>query len=159
MHNEKLKPLLFVSSEAKGSIYTLKTVISWTLLPPSWRIVIISSKQIQKRNHNGCIRIRIRIYLLTRSNLLWDILRLTSSRRAALGLYVIHTLWRGRGANQPPCALLHRCSLRYALRHRKRHVSGIPSRFDTFIQVVLVWYVIIIMSWWICCFVICSKQT
>ena len=63
------------------------------------------------------IRIRIRIYLLARRNLLWDILRLPSSRRAALGLYVILTLWRGRGANQPPYALLHRSSLRYALRH------------------------------------------
>ena len=31
----------------------------------------------------------LRIYLLARRNLLWDILRLPSSRRAALGLYVI----------------------------------------------------------------------
>ena len=61
------------------------------------------------------IRIRIRIYLLARRNLLWDILRLPSSRRAALSLYVILTLWRGRGANQPPYALLHRSSPRYAL--------------------------------------------
>ena len=38
------------------------------------------------------IRIRIRIYLLARRNLLWDILRLPSSHRAALGLYVILTL-------------------------------------------------------------------
>ena len=36
--------------------------------------------------------IRIRIHLLARRNLLWDILRLLSSRRAALGLYVILTL-------------------------------------------------------------------
>ena len=35
---------------------------------------------------------RMRIYLLARRNLLWDILRLPSSRRAALGLYVILTL-------------------------------------------------------------------
>ena len=34
----------------------------------------------------------IRIYLLARRNLLWDILRLPSSRRAALGLYVILTI-------------------------------------------------------------------
>ena len=60
---------------------------------------------------------RIRIYLLACRNLLWDILRLPSSRRAALGLYVILTLWRGRGANQPPYVLLHRSSPRYALRH------------------------------------------
>ena len=53
------------------------------------------------------IRIRIRIYLLAGRNLLWDILRLPSSRRAALGLYVILTLWRTRGANQPP--YMHRC--------------------------------------------------
>ena len=33
-----------------------------------------------------------RIYLLALRNLLWDILRLPSSRRAALGLYVILTL-------------------------------------------------------------------
>ena len=32
------------------------------------------------------------IYLLARRNLLWDILRLPSSRRVALGLYVILTL-------------------------------------------------------------------
>ena len=67
------------------------------------------------------IRIRIRIHLLARRNLLWDILRLLSSRRAALGLYAILTLWRGRGANQPPYALLHigarPC---YALRHGRR---------------------------------------
>ena len=59
-------------------------------------------------------------YLLARRNLLWDILRLPSSRRAALGLYVILTLWRGRGANQPPYTLLHRSSPRYALRHGRR---------------------------------------
>ena len=74
------------------------------------------------------IRIRIRIYLLARRNLLWDILRLPSSRRAALGLYVILTLWRGWGANQPPYALLHRSSLRYALRHgRRRDDSRLKS--------------------------------
>ena len=65
-------------------------------------------------------KVRIRIYLLARRNLLWDILRLLSSRRAALGLYVILTLWRARGANQPPYALLHRSSPRYALRHGRR---------------------------------------
>ena len=52
--------------------------------------------------------------------LLWDILRLPSSRRAALGLYVILMLWRGRGVNQPPYTLLHRSSLLYALRHGRR---------------------------------------
>ena len=41
---------------------------------------------------NFFLRIRIMIYLLDRRNLLWDILRLPSSRRAALGLYVILTL-------------------------------------------------------------------
>ena len=51
--------------------------------------------------------LRIRIYLLARRNLLWDILRLPSSHRAALGLCVILTLWRARGANQPPYAVLH----------------------------------------------------
>ena len=51
--------------------------------------------------------IRIRIYLLSRRNLLWDILRLPSSHRAVLGLCVILILWRARGANQPPYALLH----------------------------------------------------
>ena len=35
------------------------------------------------------IRKRIRIHLLARRNLLWDILKLPSSRRAALCLYVI----------------------------------------------------------------------
>ena len=34
------------------------------------------------------VRIRIRIHLLARRNLLWDILRLPSIRRAALCLYV-----------------------------------------------------------------------
>ena len=38
------------------------------------------------------LHIRIRIHLLARRNLLWDILRLPSSRRAMLGLYVIFTL-------------------------------------------------------------------
>ena len=57
-----------------------------------------------------------RINLLARRNLLWEFLRLPSSHRAALGLYVILTLWRGRGSNQPPyahldlskCPLLHK---------------------------------------------------
>ena len=62
----------------------------------------------------------IRICLLARRNLLWDILRFPSSRRAALGLYVVLTLWRARGANQPPYALLHRSSPRYALRHGRQ---------------------------------------
>ena len=52
--------------------------------------------------------------------MLWDILRLPSSRRAALGLHVFLKLWRGRGANQPPYALLHRSSPRYTLRHGRR---------------------------------------
>ena len=64
----------------------------------------------------------LRIYLLARRNLLWDILRLPSSRRAALGLYVI-LIWRGRGANQPPYALPHRSSHHYALRHGRRQES------------------------------------
>ena len=56
------------------------------------------------------IRIRIWIHLLARRNLLWDILRFSTSRRAALDLYVILMLWRARGANQQPYALLHRSS-------------------------------------------------
>ena len=63
--------------------------------------------------------IRIRIHLLARRNLLWDILRLLSSHRAALDLYVILTLWRARGANQPPCALLHIGARRAAPREIK----------------------------------------
>ena len=59
-----------------------------------------SYKVLLKRNKvPGCINcyvytnlIRIRIYLLARRNLLWDILRLPSSRRAALDLHVILTL-------------------------------------------------------------------
>ena len=50
-------------------------------------------------------------------NFLWDILRLPSSRRAALGLYVNLTLWRTRVANQLPYAFLHigaRCTAHYA---------------------------------------------
>ena len=39
--------------------------------------------------------------------LLWDILRLWSSRRTALGLCVNLTLWQARGANKPPYALLY----------------------------------------------------
>ena len=89
---------------------------------PQW---FVSCYNIQRSSKIRIrIRIRIRIYLLARRNLLWDILRLPSSRRAALGLYVILTLWRGRGANQPPYALLHRSSPRYALRHgRRRQIS------------------------------------
>ena len=76
------------------------------------------SKTMVQDIKQGClrIRIRIRVYLLSWRNLLWDILRLPSSRRAALGLYVMLTLWRGRGTNQPPYTLLHRSSPRYALR-------------------------------------------
>ena len=81
-----------------------------SLKPIIWSLILIPLR----------IRRRIRIYLLARRNLLWAILRLPSSRRAALGLYVILTLWRGRGANQPPYALLHRSSPRYALHHRRR---------------------------------------
>ena len=44
------------------------------------------------------IRIRIRIYLLARRNLLWDILRLPSSRRAALGLYMSFSRYDEDGA-------------------------------------------------------------
>ena len=40
-------------------------------------------------------------------NFLWDMLRLPSSCTAAIGLYVILTLWRARGANQRPYSLLH----------------------------------------------------
>ena len=39
-------------------------------------------------------------------------------------------LWRGRGTNQPPYALLHRSSPRYALRHGRRrwwYVDGISQ--------------------------------
>ena len=49
---------------------------------------------------------RRRIHLLAHRNLLCDILRLPSSRRAALDLYAILTLLWARGANQPPYALL-----------------------------------------------------
>ena len=67
---------------------------------------------------------------------MWDILRLLSSCRAALSLYVILTLWRGRGTNQPPYALLHRSSSRYALHHGRRHDCVItmqwrPNEIDT----------------------------
>ena len=67
------------------------------------------------------IRIRIRIYLLACRNLLWDILRLPSSRRVALGLYEYVILTLGRGANQPPYALLHMelAALRTAPRRRR----------------------------------------
>ena len=58
--------------------------------------------------------------LLTHRNLLWDILRLPSSHRAALGLYVILILWRARGTNQPPYVFLHRSSSRHALCHGRR---------------------------------------
>ena len=86
-----------------------------------------------RNNHYIRIRIRIRIYLLAGRNLLWDILRLPSSRRAALGLYVILTLWRTRGANQPPYASLHRSSPRYALRHGRR---------DNIVTIFHQWYTI-----------------
>ena len=66
--------------------------------------------------------LQIRIHLLACRNLLWDILRLPNSCRAALGLYVILTLWRARGANQLPYALLHRSSPRYALHHGRRQM-------------------------------------
>ena len=43
---------------------------------------------------------------------------------SARPIHVILTLWRGWGANQPPCTLLHRSSPRYALRHGGRRWSG-----------------------------------
>ena len=61
--------------------------------------------------------IRRRIYLLAHRNLLWDILRLPSSHRAALGLHVNLTLCRAQGANQPPyeiCCIQELVSLRTA---------------------------------------------
>ena len=51
--------------------------------------------------------ITIKIHLLACRNLLWDILILPSSYRAALDLYVNLTLWQGWVANQPPYALLY----------------------------------------------------
>ena len=94
------------------------------------------------------IRIRTRIYLLARRNLLWDILRLPSSRRAALGLYVILTLWQGRGANQPPYALLHRSSPRYALRHGRRNTFTYVSCSNA--QDILIYSKALIQAilWW-----------
>ena len=83
----------------------------------------ICSYLSQSMRHNKYIRIRIRIHLLT---LLWDILRLPSSRRAALGLYVILILWRARDVKQPPYALLHRSSPCYALRHGRQHEAPSP---------------------------------
>ena len=67
-------------------------------------------------------RIRIRIYLLARRNLLWDILRLPSSRRAALGLYVILTLHMTRTGRRPETIRIaaYRSSPRYTLRHGRR---------------------------------------
>ena len=65
-------------------------------------------------------RIRFMTHLLAHRNLLWDILRLPSSCRAALGLYVILTLWQARG-HEPGTiriAAAYRSSLCYALRHR-----------------------------------------
>ena len=79
-------------------------------------------------NTGGLKDRRRRIHLLARRNLLWDILRLPSSRRAALGLYVILTLWRARGANHPPYAFLHRSSPHYALCRRRWH--SLKDRFD-----------------------------
>ena len=105
--NKKLKYKVFciITQIMRDLVETLKSFLHIPCSSNLWRIRI---------------RIRIRIYLLARRNLLWDILRLPSSRRAALGLYVILTLWRGRGANQPPYALLHRSSPHYALRHGRR---------------------------------------
>ena len=101
----------------------------------------------QRQNTRIRIRIRIRIYLLASRILLWDILRLPSSRRAALGLYVILTLWRGRGANQPPYALLHRSSPCYALRHERHQGYSRLSYMNTFIP-QLPSFVTLDNGWW-----------
>ena len=66
------------------------------------------------------IRLRIRIYLLARRNLLWDILRLPSSHRAALGLYVILTLTRTGHEPATIRIAAYRSSPRYALRHGRQ---------------------------------------
>ena len=78
------------------------------------KCIITSKICIQNSTGIFILYIRIRIHLLASRNLLWDILRLPSSLRTALDLCVILTLWRGWGANQPPCALLHigaRCAM------------------------------------------------
>ena len=63
---------------------------------------------------------RIRIYLLARKNLLWDILRLPNSSRAALGTICHSHAMTRTDANQPSYALLHRSSPYYTLRHGRR---------------------------------------
>ena len=104
----------FVSWDQKLKYISVQDDCTGSPHKPDWAFSLLSTSVIR-------IRIRIRIYLLARRNLLWDILRLPSSRRAALGLYVTLTLWRGRGANQPPYALLHRSSPRWDLN------SGYPN--------------------------------
>ena len=52
-------------------------------------------------NLNLRIRIRIRIYLLARRNLLWDILRLPSSCRAALARPICHSHTMTRTGCEP----------------------------------------------------------
>ena len=56
--------------------------------PPYNRLQRITTSKLCTLLRHAQI-IRIRIHLLACRNLLWDILRLPSSRRAALGLYVI----------------------------------------------------------------------
>ena len=65
------------------------------------------------------ISYKIRIYLLAHRNLLWDILRFPSSRRAVLGLFIL-TLWRvrARTSHHTHCAMgddmtYMNCSLSY----------------------------------------------
>ena len=91
----ELSPWPYLQSSANHSLLSFCVKLPGSLIVSSLRVFFLPTN------------IRIRIHLLARRNLLWDILRLPSSCRAALGLYVILTLWRGRGANQPPYALLH----------------------------------------------------
>ena len=69
-----------------------KVTLNW-----GWHVIIYTTKNKMEKNILVTFFF-VRIYLLASRTLLWDILRLPSSRRAALGLYVILTLYKEHGA-------------------------------------------------------------
>ena len=68
------------------------------------------------------IRIWIRIHLLACMNLLWDILRLPSSHRAALGHPICHSCAMTSAGREPATTRIaaYRSSPRYALCHGEK---------------------------------------
>ena len=114
----KLKHYWIFSAVFSAFVYILD--FSYKLIRFKLRINILSPALITAHLKESNLSHNIRINLYARSNMLFDILRLPSSRRAALGPRHYHTM-TSMGCEPAPYALLHRSSPHYALCHRRRH--------------------------------------